>query len=169
MTKVLINDATGEVIGKFKDDDILKVYDFMNYKRSVIRNKIFYKFYKDSLVFLKDDKIKPNVLKTLFSFIYLLVFDTNEFVSINGIPSNQKQLAEYLGITERTLRNHVKELENFQVVKRIPKGREVNILVNPYFVSFGSKNTDESLKIFAKSVWAESSAFSKRKNRGGSN
>ena len=65
MAKYLI-DEYGEMLGEFKDDVSLRVYNPLNIKRRFIENKLFYKLYKDCSYFLKRkyDKFLPIIQET---------------------------------------------------------------------------------------------------------
>lgn len=159
-------DETGEVLYEFKDNEKIIIYDSLNTKRNIINNKLFYKLYKDSLLIFINEHISQKVFKTLFGLIRLLDFNTNEFVSFNGLPATIGQLCKYFNMTNKTFYNHIRQLEKLEILKKVKKGREVNILINPYFISYGTKHTDEALKIFANTIWAKSSVYSKRKRKG---
>lgn len=158
-------DENGEVLAEFDDDLRVVAYDVLNIKRKNIENKMFYKFYKDGILVFSNGSVSGNLVKTFFSLIRLLEFNTNEFVCFNGLPANMGQLCDYLKLKRRTLYNHIKKLEELNVVKKIKNGRDVNVMINPYFISYGSNNTDEALKIFGNSIWAKTSFYSKKKRR----
>ena len=139
MAKYLI-DEYGDLIGEFNDDDSIRVYNPLNTKRRFIENKLFYKFYKDSISIFLNGLISKQVTITLFKLIRLLDFGTNEFVNINGLPANE-----------------------LEILKKVKNGRNRNILINPYFIGYGTNCTDESLKIFSKTIWAKHSTYSKKK------
>ena len=164
MTKYLLNEH-GEVIDEFSDTSRIVVFNELNIKRKMIENKMFYKLYKDSILVFINDNLTKSAGKTFFSLTRLLEFNTNEFVCFNGIPANLKQLGTYLNLSQKTLYNHLKKLNELEMVKKVKSGRNTNIIINPYFISYGSNNTDESLRIFAKSVWANNSLYAKRKRR----
>ena len=164
MTKYL-SDENGEVIGEFSDTSRIVVFNESNIMRKSIDNKMFYKLYKDStLVFINNNLIK-GVGKTFFSLIRLLEFNTNEFICFNGIPANQKQLYTHLNLKPKNLYNHLRKLSELEILKKVKRGRNAYVIINPYFISFGSNNTDESLRIFSNSIWARTSRYVKRKGR----
>ena len=164
MAKYLL-DEFGEVLGEFEDNSRIVVYNELNTKRKSIENKMFYKLYKDGLLVFIHGKIGRAEEKTFFNLIRLLEFNINEFVCFNGLPANLSQLSSYLNLKRRTLHNHLKKLEQLEIIKKVKRGRNVNVMINPYFISYGSNNTDEALKIFGNSVWAKSSLYSKKKRR----
>ena len=158
-------DENGEVLAEFDDESKITVYDVLNLKRKSIENKMFYKVYKDSILVFINGQVSGNLVKTFFKLIRLLEFNTNEFVCFNGFPANIKQLCDYLELKRKTLYNHLKKLEDLNIIKKVKNGRDVNVMINPYFISYGSNNTDEALKIFGNSAWAKTSFYSKRKRR----
>ena len=164
MAKYLL-DEYGEIIDEFSNNSRIVIYDELNIKRKSIENKMFYKLYKDSILIFINNNLSRSAEKTFFNLIRLLEFNTNEFVCFNGLPANLKQLGTYLNLKSKTLYNHLKKLDELQIIKKVKRGRDVNIMVNPYFISYGSNNTDESLKIFANSVWSKTSLYVKRKRR----
>ena len=162
MAKYLI-DEYGDLIGEFNDDDSIRVYNPLNTKRRFIENKLFYKFYKDSILIFLNGLISKQVTITLFKLIRLLDFGTNEFVNINGLPANLNQLATFFNMKDKTFFNHIRKLEELEILKKVKNGRNRNILINPYFIGYGTNCTDESLKIFSKTIWAKHSTYSKKK------
>lgn len=158
-------DESGVVLGEFEDNSRIVEYNELNTKRKSIENKMFYKLYKDGLLVFIHSKIGRVEEKTFFNLIRLLEFNTNEFVCFNGLPANLSQLCYYLNLKRRTLYNHLKKLENLEIIKKVKRGRSVNVMINPYFISYGSNNTDEALRIFSNTVWAKTSFFCKRKRR----
>lgn len=110
MARYLLDD-NGEVLVEFNDNDKIVVYDILNTKRKSIENKMFYKLYKDTILIFTGNYISGNVLKAFFSLISLLEFNTNEFVSFNGLPATIVQLLEYLKLKPKTFYNHLKKLE----------------------------------------------------------
>lgn len=158
-------DENGEVLAEFDDESKITVYDVLNLKRKSIENKMFYKVYKDSILVFINGQVSGNLVKTFFKLIRLLEFNTNEFVCFNGFPANIEQLCDYLELKRKTLYNHLKKLEDLNIIKKVKKGRDVNVMINPYFISYGSNNTDEALKIFGSSAWAKTSFYSKGKRR----
>lgn len=165
MAKYLL-DENGEVLAEYKDTDRIVVYDFFNTKRKSLENKMFYKFYKDSILIFNDKSLDYNTFKALFCLIRLLEFNTNEFICFNGLPANLEQLRRHLCLERKTLYNHLRKLEKLEIVKKVKTGRNINVMINPYFISYGVNNTDEALKLFSNSVWAKTSFYSKRKKKG---
>lgn len=164
MARYLLDD-NGEILAEFNDDVKIVAYDILNAKRKSIENKMFYKLYKDTILVFTGNYISGNVLKTLFSLIRLLEFNTNEFVSFNGLPATIGQLQEYLKLKPKTFYNHLRKLEQLEIIKKIPNGKTSNVMINPYFISYGANNTDEALRLFSNSVWDKTSIYSKRKYR----
>jgi len=164
MARYLI-DESGDLIDEFNDDDSIVAYNYANIQRRKIQNKLFYKLYKDTTLIFTKDYMDYRVLITLFKLIRLLDFNTNEFVSFNGLPATIGQLCEYLKMNSKTFYNHIKKLEKLEIVKKVSKGRYRHIIINPYFIGYGENNTDEALKMFGKSIWAKNSVYSKRKRK----
>lgn len=73
------------------------------------------------------------------------------------------QLAKFFKLKDKTFYNHIKQLEKLDIVRKVKNGRNKNILVNPYFIQYGTSCTDESLNIFSKSAWSKCSTYSKKK------
>ena len=165
MAKYLI-DEYGELLGEFNDSDLLKVYNPLNTKRRAIGNKLFYKFYKDSILVFINGLISKQVSITLFKLIRLLNFGINEFVCINGLPANLKQLSIQFGMKDKTFYNHLRKLERLEIIKKVKNGKNKNVLINPYFIGYGTNCTDESLMIFSNSIWSKQSVYCKKNKRG---
>ncbi len=114
-------DENGEVLAEFDDESKITVYDVLNLKRKSIENKMFYKVYKDSILVFINGQVSGNLVKTFFKLIRLLEFNTNEFVCFNGFPANIKQLCDYLELKRKTLYNHLKKLEDLNIIKKVKK------------------------------------------------
>lgn len=153
MSKQLIDSESGMLLNEYSDDKIIREYNPYNFKRATINKTTYYRFYKSSILIFKDNDIKLSNLKIYFSLVELLDFDNNEFVKINGIVANIKLISKFLGISRKTLQKHLKFLEKKELLLLIKKGREKNILINPYVINFGKSQTDESLNLFGKSIW----------------
>lgn len=162
--KYLLNES-GEVLGEFDESAIIRVYNPNNFMKRKVGNKMFYKLFKDSVLLFSNENIHYSIFRTFFKLVRMLEFDTNEFVSINGLPANIEQISKFTKIKLNTLKNHLRKLEKIEVLRKIKNGRARNILINPYFISYGQNNTYEALQIFSKSIWAKSSVYSKRKKR----
>jgi len=164
MAKYLV-DEYGEVLGEFSDDVSIRIYNPLNAKRIKLQNKLFYKFYKDSILVFTNNLLSKQVITTLFKMIRLLDFGTNEFVNLNGLPANMNQLASFFELKDKTFYNHIKQLEKLDIVRKVKNGRNKNIIINPFFIQYGTSCTDESLTIFANSVWSKNSTYSKKKQK----
>lgn len=145
---------SGEVIKEVGENERVSVIDYFTKQRNLLSRKHFYKFYKGSAnVFTKEDMNYPT-LTVLFKLIQLLNFNS-QYVVINGIPANIDKICKYLKVERRTFNNYVKKLEGFELLKRVKSsrsGREKEIMINPYFVSYG-KATNEAIKLFNKTRW----------------
>lgn len=162
MPKQLIDSESGMLLKEYSDDKIIREYNPYNFKRATIKKTTYYRFYKSSVLIFKDKDIKLSDLKVYFSLVELLDFDNNEFVKINGIVANIKLISKFLGIPRKTLQKHIKLLEKKELLLLIKKGREKNILINPYVINFGKSQTDESLNLFGKSIWVNRMKESKK-------
>lgn len=160
MTRHLMDFTTGEVLAEFSDDDIIRIYHPTNLERKKIGNKLFFKLFKDTLLIFTDKDIHFSVYRTFFKLIKFMSFD-NEFLSFNGLLLNLQSISEICDIKISTLKNHIRKLEKIEVLRRIKNGRNVNILINPYFIAYGRDNTSEAIEIFSKSIWAKCSTYSK--------
>ena len=157
----IIDFDTGEVT-ELSDDKILKIYHRTDLERRKINSKLFFKLFKDSLVFFSDMNIHYSAIRTFFKLIEYINFD-NEFLSKNGLLLNIKGISKLCNINMSTLKNHIKKLEKAEVLRRVKSGRNVNILINPYFIGYGQDNTTIALRTFAKTKWADSLSYKYKK------
>lgn len=164
MARMLFDNETGEVIGEFDDNQIIMSYDINNLRRGHLNKKLFYKFYVDSVSIFTSGLLSLPVINTFFSLIKHLNMNTNEFVSFNGMPANIEQISIKLGVSRKTISNHLKILEKYDMIRKVKVGRQRHVLINPYFISYGNNNTDESLTIFSNTIWAKTTFKRKRKN-----
>lgn len=155
MTKQLFDSESGTLIKEFSDTEFITSFNPYNTKKSTINKTCFYRLYKSSLCLFKDKDIKKSDLEIYFSLIELLDFNKNEFVKVNGLVANIKLISQELGMTDKTLRKHLRLLESKQLLLQLKKGREKHILINPYVINFGKTHTEEALRIFHKTVWVD--------------
>lgn len=145
---------TGEVIYKIEENKSIHIDDYFTKQRNKLSRKHFYKVYKGSIYAFSKDYMNYQTLIVLFKLIKLLVFNS-QFVVINGIPANIETICKYLKIHRRTFENYVRKLEKMDILKRVKgsrSAREREIMINPYFISYGTA-TNESLKQFKNSKW----------------
>lgn len=154
MARALIDLDTLEILTKIEDDERVSIYNPNNFARIKIGKKIFYRLYKESIWIFKDKEISKKDLEIFFLLVELLDFDKGEFVKINGMPANLSQIAFLFSITPKTLKKHIRVLESKELLKTIKMGRSKYIMINPYVINFGKTHTEESLRIFANSKWA---------------
>lgn len=154
-TTIFIGDSeTGEVIREVEENEKVIVVDYFTKQRNKLSKKHFYKIYKNSLNIISKEYMNFPTLIVMFRLIRLLTFGS-QYVVINGIPANIEKICNYLKIERRTFENYVRKLEKLEILKRVKSsrnGREKEIMINPYFVSFGNA-TNEAIKLFQKSKW----------------
>jgi hypothetical protein len=154
-TSIFIGDSeTGEVIKEVEENEKVIVVDYYSKQRDKLSKKHFYKVYKNSLNIISKECINFPTLVVMFRLIRLLTFGS-QYVVINGIPANIEKICQYLKVERRTFENYVRKLEKLEILKRVKSsrsGREKEIMINPYFVSFGTA-TNEAINLFKNTKW----------------
>lgn len=153
MTRLIFDEETGELLREVSDREIINIYQYEDLQRRKISKKYFIKLYQDTLAIFYNNDIHYSIFKTFFKLIRFMNFD-NEFLSLNGLPLNINQISKVCKINLSTLKKHIKKLEKLEILKRVKNGRNRNIIINPYFVGYGKDNTNISIQIFSKSIWA---------------
>lgn len=146
---------TGEIT-EIKDDERIIVINKYDSEIKKIKKNHFFKLFRNSVYVITNEKMNYPTLKILFRLLLLLQFES-QYVMIDGLPANMKRVSAYFKLGSRTFNNYIKKLEELEILKRVKSltnGRNKQILINPYFVSFGAKPTNEAISIFRNSSWA---------------
>lgn len=146
---------TGEIT-EIKDDERIIVINKYDSEIKKIKKNHFFKLFRNSVYVITNEKMNYPTLKILFRLLLLLQFES-QYVMIDGLPANIKRVSAYFKLGSRTFNNYIKKLEELEILKRVKSltnGRNKQILINPYFVSFGAKPTNEAIYIFRNSSWA---------------
>lgn len=146
---------TGEIT-EIKDDERIIVINNYDSEIKKIKKNHFFKLFRNSVYVITNEKMNYPTLKILFRLLLLLQFES-QYVMIDGLPANIKRVSAYFKLGSRTFNNYIKKLEELEILKRVKSltnGRNKQILINPYFVSFGAKPTNEAIYIFRNSSWA---------------
>lgn len=156
MGDILFDSKTGEVTDVAEENEKFYKVNYYDSQRKRIKSTHFFKLFRNSVYVITNERINYPTLKVLFRLILLLQFES-QYVMIDGLPANMKRVSAYFKLGSRTFNNYIKKLEELEILKRVKSltnGRNRQILINPYFVSFGAKPTNEALYIFRNSVWA---------------
>lgn len=149
---ILLDEKTGEVLKEYSTNELLMVYDAKKIDFNILKKTNFYRLSRNSINFFIDKNVKGNIKITFFKLVKMLELNKGEILLHNGRNANMKTISSVLEINIKTLYNHVKQLEKYEIVKRIKNGRDVNIALNPYFIWYGNKVTEE-FNIFRKTMW----------------
>lgn len=151
----IYDDSTGEIT-EIKDDERIIVINNYDSEIKKIKKNHFFKLFRNSVYVITNEKMNYTTLKILFRLLLLLQFES-QYVMIDGLPANMKRISAYFKLGSRTFNNYIKKLEELEILKRVKSstnGRNKQILINPYFVSFGAKPTNEAIYMFRNSSWA---------------
>lgn len=155
MTKVLINSDTGELLNAYNDDEYLVALSPKKVTYKKLSKMHFYKLSVNSVAFFLNANISGKVKVTFFNLITLLELNKGEVLMVNGTFANLKMISMILRINSRTLFNHLKELEKYNIVRKIKNGRSMIIAVNPFFLMYGEKIYGYEFKKFKESLWVD--------------
>ncbi len=153
MGKLLLDENTGELLNRYKDNENLVVYNSKNLDYKKLKKVLFYKLSINSIGFFVNVDIKENVKITFFKLISLLELNKGEVLLINGKFANLRLISQELKINQRTLFNHIKQLEQYKILKKIKNGKSINIAINPYFLMYGEKIYGYESQLFRNSLW----------------
>lgn len=151
----IYDDSTGEIT-EIKDDERIIVINNYDSEIKKIKKNHFFKLFRNSVYVITNEKMNYPTLKILFRLLLLLQFES-QYVMIDGLPANMKRISAYFKLGSRTFNNYIKKLEELEILKRVKSstnGRNKQILINPYFVSFGARPTNEAIYMFRNSSWA---------------
>lgn len=152
MSRILIDNKTGEVLKEFNENEFVISYDSKKIEYKKLKRGNFYKLSCNSIKFFISKEIKNNIKITFFKLIKMLDLNKGEFLMLDGCYANIKAISKELEMNRRTLYNHLKVLEKYQILKKIKHGRNNNIAMNPYFIWYG-KNVTDDFVIFKDSMW----------------
>lgn len=156
MGDILFDSKTGEVKDIAEEDEKFYKVNYYDSQRKKIKSTHFFKLFINSVYVITNEKMNYPTLKILFRLLLLLQFES-QYVMIDGLPANMKRVSAYFKLGSRTFNNYIKKLEELEILKRVKSstnGRNKQILINPYFVSFGAKPTNEAIYMFRNSSWA---------------
>jgi hypothetical protein len=114
----------------------------------------FNKIFESSLQGIFDDK-KLDVYSLAFlgRFTPYIVYPQNYLIVENDFPTVVK-LAEILGIKRNKMEKVLKELEYYEIIKRVKKGVQNWIYFNPFLYASGGVIEITTVRLFEKSLYS---------------
>lgn len=147
--------ATNELIqlGYSNVDRIVK-YKGIEYPCVVIKqNYTFGKVFRVALrEIMKDGKLSLNARAFIATFEPYISFPYNNIIVDSQYPS-QQDLEDILGLKRTALYKALKELEYYDIIKRVKANNSTVIYFNPFLYASGGIIHSDTFKLFEKSVY----------------
>lgn len=151
VVKVLYTDLAKDPI--IYDDNVTLIpYSEEELFSKKLKKILFYKFSISSINFFISSDIKGNVKITLMKLIKMLELNKGGFLFLNGCHANLKMISNELGMKSKTLYNHIKILEKYEILKKVKSGRNITISINPFVIWYGGQMSKDFI-MFKDSRW----------------
>ena len=148
-----INQAAGQATDIINEQSLIinKKKEKPKYKKLKLREKYdggnFNIVYTNRLEEIQSMKLSNNEKLTYYVLRDYVQFPTN-CVCINDIVPSIKDLEPLIGLTERSIVNVLKLLEQKNLIKRVQSGHKKAIYMNPEYYASGKELEIETLKLF---------------------
>lgn len=147
--------ATDKMINFGYDDfDRIIKYKGVEYPCVTIKQKYtFGKVFRVALrEIMKDGKLSLNARAFIATFEPYISFPYNNII-INSQHPSQKEIEDMLGLKRTALYKVIKELESFDIIKRIKTNSVTVIYFNPFLYASGGIVHSDTYKLFEDSAF----------------
>lgn len=138
----------------YKDVDRIVKYKGIEYPCVTIKEKYTYgKVFRVALrEIMKDGKLSLNARAFIATFEPYISFPHNTIIVDSQHP-NQEQIKEMLGLKRTALYKTLKELEMYDIIKRIKTNSVTVIYFNPFLYASGGIVHSDTYKLFENSAF----------------
>lgn len=138
----------------YRDVDRIVKYKGIEYPCVTIKEKYTYgKVFRVALrEIMKDGKLSLNARAFIATFEPYISFPYNTIIVDSQHP-NQEQIEEMLGLKRTALYKTLKELEMYDIIKRIKTNSVTVIYFNPFLYASGGIVHSDTYKLFENSVF----------------
>lgn len=138
-----------------KTKQIRKMFDMQEkkdiYHLDFKKNSHFIKIYRTELrEYMQTIKLSPNAGLFLICLQSYVEYQTNRIAKPNGESFNNDELQEITGLSDKTLKNTLNELEQKLFIKRVGQRQAREIYFNPYLICAGNEIEKNTLNLFHK-------------------
>lgn len=147
--------ATEELIQLgYNDIDRIVQYKGVKYPCVTIKQNYTYgKVFRVALrEIMKDGKLSLNARAFIATFEPYISFPYNNIIVNSQYPS-QKDIEDMLGLKRASVYNILKELETFDIVKRVKANNSTIIYFNPFLYASGGIIHSDTFKLFKNSAF----------------
>lgn len=152
--KQSIENAT-KIAGIFKIPFNAKLvtYRHSNYVYANVKTKyLFQKTFQESAQELFKQKLSIYSKAFIGQFIPFLAFPQN-YITVNGSNPTVNEFAELMGVNRKKMYDVLNQLEQLEVIKRVKRGKNNIVYVNPYLYSSGADVELDTLLMFTGSIY----------------
>lgn len=146
----IIDTTTGEITRELKQGESIKIYNKIDSIKTINQGKTFLKLFTKFIKDIPFFKLTKAEYTTLFLLVDLLPYGS-QIIQIDGVPANKGKLSKKLNINYQKLSRHLKKLDSVNVIKKNGTGKHSHFYINPFFICFGNKISDEAVELFYKS------------------
>lgn len=140
-----INNAKEKEIRRIAGLQEKKDYLCLNWKKDSYFIKVFRTELRE---YMKVTKLSTNARAFLFSVQMYIEYPTNRIAKPDGTSFTNKELQEITGLSSKTLKKVMNELEEKQFIVRKGNRQAREIYFNPYLMSSGNEILKTTKKLF---------------------
>lgn len=138
----------------YKDVDRIVKYKGVEYPCVTIKEKYTYgKVFRVALrEIMKDGKLSLNARAFIATFEPYISFPYNSII-VNAQYPSQQEIEDMLGLKRASVYNILKELEMYNIIKRVKANNKSVIYFNPFLYASGGIIHSDTYKLFENSVF----------------
>lgn len=160
-------DLTNYYLSKYSDERVRAAFQFddseaKHWKKNDHFTKVFYHELRHVEDYYSITKGERHFIVDISEF---LMWEMNILVDEYDKPLNQTRLADKLGIHPKTVREHMKSLQDKNIIHEVKIHKEVFYFVNPYLVFCGQNLNLNIPKLFDELGYRSSIMVNGRSHR----
>ena len=155
--QIMYSSETGEKTGELYPGDRIyrnKSADYMKNTIEILKDEPYTKTYH-KVMFAVSNCLSGKELQMIYSLVPFLSFESGMLKHQNGQPLARAYIAEYTGLSIKTVDRLLQGLKEKQVIGRNVVGREVQYYMNPWLFMRGKRVNKTLYDMFKNSRWAK--------------
>jgi hypothetical protein len=157
VASVMFSPETGEKVGEIYEGDRIFRKQSDEYLKNTIEllpNEPYTKTYH-RVMFAVSQGLTGAELQMAYSLLPFLSYESGMLKHFNGQPVTRQYIADYTGLSVKTVDRLLQGLKEKQVIGRNVVGREVQYFMNPWIFMRGKRVNRTLHDMFKNSRWAK--------------
>lgn len=157
VVSIMFSPETGEKLGEMYEGDRILRKRSREYLKSTIEllpDEPYTKTYH-RVMFAVSQGLTGSELQMAYSLLPFLSYESGMLKHQNGQPLNRQYIADYTGLSIKTVDKILQGLKEKQVIGRNVVGREVQYYMNPWIFMRGQRINRTLYDMFKNSRWAK--------------